>query len=91
MAVDELQKQGKKVGLFRPITLSPFPKDELNKLASQVKKIFVVESSMGQLRDLVKQNLEVGVKVEGLYRPAEGIESEEIINSLISRFPDNPD
>ena len=79
MAVDEMQKQGKKVGLFRPITLSPFPKDELNKLASQVKKIFVVESSMGQLRDLVKQNLEVNVPVDGLYKPAEGIESEEII------------
>lgn len=79
MAVDELQKMGKKVGLFRPITLSPFPKDELNKLASQVKKIFVVESSMGQLRDLVKQNLEVCVPVDGLYKPAEGIESEEII------------
>lgn len=82
MAVDELQKVGKKVGLFRPITLSPFPKDELNKLASQVKKIFVVESSMGQLRDLVKQNLEVNVPVDGLYKPAEGIESEEIIKSF---------
>jgi len=83
-AVDELQKQGKKVGLFRPITLSPFPKDELNKLASQVKKIFVVESSMGQLRDLVKQNLGVDVEVDGLYKPAEGIESEEIIKLVNS-------
>lgn len=91
MAVDELQKAGKKVGLFRPITLSPFPKDELNKLVKQVKRIFIVESSLGQLRDLVKQNLEVGVPVDGLYKPAEGIESEEIINLLISRFPDNPD
>jgi len=82
MAVDELQKQGKKVGLFRPITLSPFPKDELNKIAQSVKKIFVVESSMGQLRDLVKQNLEVAVEVDGLYKPAEGIEAEEIVKSL---------
>lgn len=82
MAVDELQKAGKNIGLFRPITLSPFPKDELNKLASQVKKIFMVESSLGQLRDLVKQNLEVDVEVGGLYKPAEGIEAEEIINLL---------
>ena len=50
-AVDELRRQGKNVALFRPITLSPFPKKELNRLASQVKKIYVVESSMGQLRD----------------------------------------
>ncbi len=78
-AVDILQSQGKKVGLFRPVTLSPFPKDELNKIAKDVKKIFIVESSMGQLRDLVKQNLEVSVEVGGLYKPAEGIEREEII------------
>jgi 2-oxoglutarate ferredoxin oxidoreductase subunit alpha len=79
-AIDELQTQGKKVGLFRPITLSPFPKEELNKLAKQVKRIVIAESSMGQLRDLVKQNLEVDVKIEGLYKPAVGIETEEIMN-----------
>lgn len=96
MAVDALRlpfdklrvAQGKNIGLFRPITLSPFPKDELNRLASQVKKIFVVESSMGQLRDLVKQNLSIDSdrlkQIDGLYKPAEGIESEEIIKSLIS-------
>ncbi|OGH71489.1 MAG: hypothetical protein A2921_01150 [Candidatus Magasanikbacteria bacterium RIFCSPLOWO2_01_FULL_43_20b] len=78
-AVDELQKAGKKVGLFRPITLSPFPKDELNKLAKSVKKIFIVESSMGQLRDLVKQNLDAAIEVDGLYKPAEGIEAEEVV------------
>ena len=65
--------------MFRPITLSPFPKKELNEIAKNAKKIFIVESSMGQLRDLVKQNLEVCVPVDGLYKPAEGIESEEII------------
>jgi len=82
-AVDELQKAEKKVGLFRPITLSPFPAKELNELARQVKKIWVVESSMGQLRDLVKQNLEVAVEIGGLYKPAEGIETEEIVKLLL--------
>ena len=84
MAVDELQKMGRKVGLFRPITLSPFPKKELNEALRQAqgKKIFIVESSLGQLRDLVKQNLEVDVEVDGLYKPAEGIEAEEIVKLL---------
>ncbi len=83
-AIEELENQGKKVGLFRPITLSPFPKDELNKLAREVKKIFIVESSMGQLRDLVKQNLDskISIEIDGLYRPAVGIESEEIIKAI---------
>lgn len=86
-AVDILQSQGKKVGLFRPITLSPFPTKELNDLAKQVKKIWIVESSMGQLRDLVKQNLDIDSdrlkQIDGLYKPAEGIESEEIVNLLL--------
>jgi len=83
-AMVELENQGKKVGLFRPVTLSPFPKDELNKLASKVKKFFIVESSMGQLRDLVKQNLDskISIEIDGLYRPAVGIESEEIIKAI---------
>ncbi len=83
-AIDELREQGKSVGLFRPITLSPFPKEELNKLAEKVKRFFIVESSLGQLKDLVKQNLESSTKIDGLFRPAMGIESEEIVNSLLN-------
>ena len=79
-AVDKLRVEGKNIGLFRPITLSPFPIDELNELAKKVKKIWFVESSMGQLRDLVKQQLDPTTSVEmgGLYKPAVGIEVEEI-------------
>lgn len=84
-AVDQLRVQGKKVGLFRPITLSPFPVVELNKLAQQVKKIYFVESSMGQLRDLVKQHLDptISVEIDGLYKPAVGFEVEEILNLFV--------
>ena len=85
-AIEELRKRGKKVGLFRPITLSPFPKDELNKIAKKVKLIFVIESSMGQLRDLVKQNIDsrVSVEIDGLYKPAVGIEADEIVRKMSS-------
>ena len=65
-----------------PITLSPFPKDELNKLAQLAKKFYVVESSLGQLRDLVKQNLEVQIEIDGLYKPAVGIEVGEIVKLI---------
>ncbi len=83
-AVDQLRDQRKNVGLFRPITLSPFPKEEFNKLAKQVKKIVIIESSMGQLRDLVKQNLdsEISIEMDGLYKPAVGIEVDEIVTLL---------
>ena len=55
-AVDLLRAKGVKAGLFRPITLYPFPKDALDKLAAQasVKEFVTVELSMGQYVEDVK-------------------------------------
>jgi len=49
-AVDALRAEGVKAGLFRPITLFPFPETEMNK-AMAGKKVVVVELSNGQYRD----------------------------------------
>jgi 2-oxoglutarate ferredoxin oxidoreductase subunit alpha len=48
-AVNELRKQGQKVGLFRPITLWPFPERRIAELAGQVKAIIVPEMNLGQM------------------------------------------
>lgn len=48
-AVNAARKKGKKVGLFRPITVWPFPEKELDVLASRVKKIVVAEHNDGQM------------------------------------------
>jgi 2-oxoisovalerate ferredoxin oxidoreductase alpha subunit len=56
-AVDVLREKGIKAGLFRPITLSPFPTKELNSCATG-KKIVVVEMSNGQYRDDVVLHLQ---------------------------------
>ena len=48
-AVNKARKKGKKVGLFRPITVWPFPEKELDVLASRVKKIVVAEHNDGQM------------------------------------------
>ena len=42
------EKDGIKVGYFRPITLWPFPFDELAKIGSRGKPILTVEMSLGQ-------------------------------------------
>ena len=57
-AVDEARKQGIKVGLFRPITLWPFPTKELAKTALHVEKLLVVELSNGQMLEDVKLTVE---------------------------------
>jgi pyruvate/2-oxoacid:ferredoxin oxidoreductase alpha subunit len=46
--------QGLKVGLFRPITLWPFPYDRLHQLAEQGKRFLSVEMSMGQMVEDVR-------------------------------------
>lgn len=48
-AVDLAQEEGLKAGLFRPITLWPFAKEQLRSLACKCERILVVEDSAGQL------------------------------------------
>ena len=44
----------KKVGVFRPVTLWPYPYEALAKEARKAKRILVVEMSMGQMLEDVK-------------------------------------
>ncbi len=53
-AIMEARKQGVKVGMIRPITLYPFPKDALRNAAKNVKSFLTVELNMGQMVDDVK-------------------------------------
>ena len=50
-AVEHLRGEGVKAGLFRPITLWPFPVQQLVKRLAGVKRLVVVEASPGQLED----------------------------------------
>ena len=56
-AIMEARKQGLKVGMIRPITLWPFPKDALKKAASKVKAFLSVELNMGQMVEDVKLSI----------------------------------
>ena len=57
-AVNEARAQGLKVGLFRPITLWPFPVKQLRQLADQTKHILTVEMNMGQMVNDVRLAVE---------------------------------
>jgi 2-oxoglutarate ferredoxin oxidoreductase subunit alpha len=48
-AVNKLREQGHKVGLFRPITIWPFPHKQVVELAERVSHIIVAEMNLGQL------------------------------------------
>jgi len=53
-AVEMARKNGIKAGLFRPITLWPYPKKQLAALADKTDRFMVVELNMGQMVDDVK-------------------------------------
>ena len=57
-AVDKARTRGIKVGLFRPISLYPFPYDELSEVATEAKAVLTVEMSMGQMVEDVRLAVE---------------------------------
>jgi len=48
-AVDILREHNIGAGLFRPVSLWPYPEDGLRKAAKGAKKVLVVEQSLGQM------------------------------------------
>jgi len=54
-AVQQARKKGIKVGLFRPVTLSPFPYKMLSAAAKDISGLLVVEMNAGQMLLDVRQ------------------------------------
>ncbi|MBD3403679.1 3-methyl-2-oxobutanoate dehydrogenase subunit VorB [candidate division GN15 bacterium] len=90
-AIDELEQEGVSVGLFRPITLFPYPEKELRKEieARNVKNVLVVEMSCGQMLEDVERVVQ-GVKPVTFFGRTGGIvpspeEAKEQIKNMIKK------
>ncbi len=64
--VKEAREEGKKWGLFRPITIWPFPEEPLRKAARNASKVITIEMSVGKLIYPVKWSLRDGQDVSVL-------------------------
>ncbi len=53
-AIEIAREQGLKVGLFRPITLWPFPTQQIERLSRQMKGILTLELNAGQMIEDVR-------------------------------------
>ncbi|MDO8136551.1 MAG: 3-methyl-2-oxobutanoate dehydrogenase subunit VorB [Candidatus Brocadiales bacterium] len=85
-AVEEAREQGYKVGLFRPITLFPFPKKALRDLAERVNKFLVFELSAGQMVEDVELSVAGRVEVDFYGRMGGYVPSpEECLEEIIKR------
>ena len=54
-AVAVLREKGVKAGLFRPVTLWPFPKEEFSKYALNADYVVVPEMNLGQLKNVAER------------------------------------
>ncbi|HSM38877.1 MAG TPA: 3-methyl-2-oxobutanoate dehydrogenase subunit VorB [Candidatus Limnocylindrales bacterium] len=57
-AIAQARADGLRAGLFRPITLWPFPEEQIAELSRRVKAILVVELSAGQMVEDVRLAVE---------------------------------
>jgi 2-oxoglutarate ferredoxin oxidoreductase subunit alpha len=84
--VDTARKEGIKVGLFRPITLWPFPSKRLNEYKDKVKGILTVELNAGQMVEDVKLAVECKVPVKHYGRLGGIIPTPQEVLSELKQF-----
>jgi 2-oxoglutarate ferredoxin oxidoreductase subunit alpha len=90
-ALSMAREAGLKVGLFRPITLFPFPEETLNSISRSIKTFLTVELNTGQMVEDVKLTVERDAQVFFYGRPPGSIPApEEILEEIKKYYPGVP-
>jgi 2-oxoglutarate ferredoxin oxidoreductase subunit alpha len=84
-AIKRLREQGMKVGLFRPITLWPFPEQQLRSLSSKIKHFLVFEMSTGQMLEDVRLALQGYADIKFHGRPGGAVPTPAELANVIAR------
>lgn len=89
-AVNLAREAGIKAGLIRPITLWPFPGEQIKQAAESVRGLLTVEMSCGQMVEDVKLAVEGRVPVGFYGRPAGGVPTAGEVLARIKEFVPEP-
>jgi 2-oxoglutarate ferredoxin oxidoreductase subunit alpha len=82
-AIKQARKQGIRVGMFRPITLWPFPVKAFESIVDGKRGVLVAEMNAGQLITEIERYRPAACRIEGLNRiDGETITPRQILNSL---------
>ena len=82
-ALEELDDSNLKVGVFNPITIWPFPEEELLELSKKVKNILVVEHNYGQILIAVRRIAQCNADVHFLGKiDGTTISPQEIVDKI---------
>lgn len=88
-AVQKARKQGMKVGLFRPITLFPFPDKQLHEVAKKADMILDLELNKGQMLLDVRSAVFGACPVEFFGRTGGGLLTPDLIFEKIQELYKN--
>ncbi|MDE6457187.1 MAG: 3-methyl-2-oxobutanoate dehydrogenase subunit beta, partial [Muribaculum sp.] len=88
-AVEVARANGVKVGLIRPITLWPFPTDEIERLSARMKGILVVEINAGQMIEDVRLACHDNIPVYHFGRLGGIVPNpQEVLDAFFNHFPE---
>ncbi len=90
-AIKRLREHGLKIGLFRPITLWPFPELKLRALSAKVKKFLVFEMSTGQMLEDVRLALQGYADIDFHGRPGGAVPTPAELANVIAKIYDKKD
>ncbi len=85
-AIDDLEERGISVGLFRPVTLFPFPEQQLFKEATRknIRAVLTIEMSMAQMHEDVQRVIMGKTPTEFFGRTGGVVPSpEEVIDQIV--------
>ncbi|MGD8353339.1 MAG: 3-methyl-2-oxobutanoate dehydrogenase subunit VorB [Pseudomonadota bacterium] len=86
-AVSMAREKGIKAGLFRPVTVYPFPKIQLLALSQRIKKYLVVEMNTGQMVEDVRLNVTGDSSVHFYGRPGGGMPTPgEVLKEIEKKY-----
>jgi len=89
-SVELAREEGIKVGLFRPITVFPFPEKALYDLSKQVKIFLAVELNTGQMVEDVRLSVGRDAEVYFYGRPPGSLPSpEDVLEEVKKYYPTN--
>ncbi|MDP2755087.1 MAG: 3-methyl-2-oxobutanoate dehydrogenase subunit VorB [Nitrospirota bacterium] len=90
-SVKKLRREGFKVGLFRPITLFPFPEKELFMLSRESRRFITIEMNAGQMVEDVRLSVNGISEVLFYGRPGGTIITpEEVQEKILQLFNHQP-
>lgn len=86
-AIEQLATRGIKAGLFRPITLYPYPYAVLRAAAEKSKRVMVVELSAGQMIDDVRLAIEGTTPISFYGRPGGAVPTpDEVVEATLKEL-----